>query len=262
MGVLDHFRPDHRHSDPERRRAAIEDLTDDEILVSMARSDPVEEVRLAATRAISGPGPLRELVRGTEDTSVQAAARVRLRSILDRVGCVEELEAIVREVRDPRVRASGLDRIGELASPEAASRLLESLPPGEERGEVVRHLRDEDALRAVVHRSEAPDLLVAAIGRLLRVPRRRPEMAGRLGTLARPGTPDRVRRIAAFGVVDPELLRALTGERDAVLRIAGRLGLYAHEDDRLRIAVRDGLQPVVSFPRLVSGGLTRYLEGA
>lgn len=291
MGLLDFFRPAHRHSDPERRLAAVEKLADDEVLIAVARSDPDEAVRIAAVQAVTDPDHLAVLATEAGEADMRCAAvlslheRKRLNlldrpldpalvpylmdpeipvgtrcSILRHVDDVDELERLVRELEQPEVRARGVDRLADLDSAESASRVLGSVTSLDDRSDVVRRLRNADVVAAMLDGPGDPDVLVTAVARLLKIAGRGPAPR-RLKELASSGSPERVRRIAAFGVDDPAVLEELTSEADPVLRIAGRLRLYAQRDDRISIRVNEAVEVAVSFPKLVSDGLIGYLQG-
>ena len=80
MTLLDSFsKPGWQHRKPEVRKAAIDSLDDEEILLGLVRNDPEQEIRSLALAKIAGSDTLDELIESLPKPLQDQAKAQRLK---------------------------------------------------------------------------------------------------------------------------------------------------------------------------------------
>ncbi len=112
MTLLDLFRPRWRHPDPGIRKAAVEKLTKQSALATVARNDEKPEVRAAAVDKLTDQSVLGEIARADSIPAIREAAALKLTSqAAFAVVATSGVDAELREfatwrLRDQRTLAS------------------------------------------------------------------------------------------------------------------------------------------------------------
>lgn len=106
MNLASFFRPRWKHADPSIRVAAVNTLSDQEVLGTIARDDSDALVRHAAFARINDPEQLAEFAKRDGEFNLEAATRladpVRLVDIARRAMSAQVRAAAVARINDPR----------------------------------------------------------------------------------------------------------------------------------------------------------------
>src|SRR5688572_9694903 len=94
MSFLDHLRPKWKHPDPVIRERAVRELTDSDLLETIADNDTNEAVRLAAVQALTDQDVLARLARGQTTLAVPAMKRLTDHALIVRVALSADLRAV------------------------------------------------------------------------------------------------------------------------------------------------------------------------
>ena len=101
MTLFDSFgKPSWQHRDPEVRRAAVDDIEDESVLVSLIKDDPDEEVRSLALVRITNEDVLENLVRTLPSPLLEQAKKQWLGLLLPDPG---QLSSMTDEAVDVTV---------------------------------------------------------------------------------------------------------------------------------------------------------------
>ena len=140
-------------SDARVRRAAVSRLTDVSTLANLAATDPDDEVRVEAVRALAG--------MAVEATDVAVAGTI-VRSLID-LGRLKEVAAVARDHPDFRVRAAIVDAVDDLRTLSAISRHARDAAT---RMHALERVIDSDELQNVALKSSYTDVGLAALERI------------------------------------------------------------------------------------------------
>lgn len=94
MSFLDRFRPKWKHADPAVRAHAVRELTDPYLLETIVDTDESVAVRLAAVQALTDQEVLARLARADSALAVPAMKRLTDRALLVKVALSAELPAV------------------------------------------------------------------------------------------------------------------------------------------------------------------------
>jgi hypothetical protein len=183
MGILERLRPTPRwkHADPAVRAAAVYELHPDEaeVLRTLAREDAEARVRRAAVTRLDDPTVLADVARTDPDEDVRIDAIRALAGLamegsdLDRIseivrqllaiGRSREVVAIARDAALPEVRTATVDLLTDQKSLSAVSRHASDGPT---RLRALARLTDVEEIVNVALKSEQTDAAVAALERI------------------------------------------------------------------------------------------------
>jgi hypothetical protein len=159
MGIVDLFRPKHKHSDAKVRLAAVRALSSDEtsLLASIARTDKDPTVRKAAIEKLDEVDILADIFDRESDRELRDLAGSRAAELWVASACQEDDPELARNA------LAGLIKVGDQkALAEVASRAdLQEL-----RRLALAELRDARALADVARNSTSPELRQKAIARI------------------------------------------------------------------------------------------------
>jgi hypothetical protein len=102
MSFFDRLRPKWKHSDPEIRKDAVSQLTDQALLTNILVSDKDDNVRVAAVRGITDQSFLAEIAKGGPPLNLPA---------LERLSEAKWFIDVARNAEAPNVRAIAIDKI-------------------------------------------------------------------------------------------------------------------------------------------------------
>jgi hypothetical protein len=183
MGILERLRPQPRwkHSDPQVRAAAVNDLGPDEgeVLRALAREDAEARVRRAAVARLDDVATLGEVAKTDPDTDVRNEATRQLTGIgvetrdpikavevarqLIEGGRVKDVAVIARDNTHAEVRSAIVDLIDD---PKALGSVARHARDAATRARALARLHDAEELVAVSLKAEHTDVAVAALERV------------------------------------------------------------------------------------------------
>jgi hypothetical protein len=191
MALLDFFRPQWKHSNPEHRLAAIRLLEEDhqDVFLATAMEDEDSAVRAAAAKRLAGEARIRQALAGTSDKAVQEVLWKNLTKVL------------AEKARSAGGRVSGVDAeawVSELRGLPAGEKILEDLacnsPSLILRKQALDALTHAGAVLAVALKEEDPTLALEALARLSRDTHLQAVARGAANREARQGAKERLRR--------------------------------------------------------------------
>lgn len=161
MTLLDSFsKPGWQHRKPEVRKAAIDSLDDEEILLGLIRNDPEQEIRSLALAKIAGSDTLDELIENLPKPLQDQAKAQRLKQLLpesSELSAITDDEALVRIAvltDDPALITACIERV---ASPERRLDLACSHPIARIRLAAAQGIKDIDQLKALATQTKNKD---------------------------------------------------------------------------------------------------------
>jgi hypothetical protein len=184
MGIVDLFRPKHRHSDVRVRAEAVRALTSDDAatLIQIARTDRDVGVRRLAIERISTADVLADIAAAEPERSLRDFAGERAAQLWLHHACSEDadeagaalsgmiklgdqraLVTVVVRAGNPTVRKRAF---GELRDPRALCELAKSDAPQELRTAAVARIDDGDVLRALAIDTTQKEVGLAAVEKL------------------------------------------------------------------------------------------------
>jgi hypothetical protein len=183
MGILERLRPQPRwkHSDPQVRAAAVNDLGPDEgeVLRALAREDAEARVRRAAVARLDDVATLGEVAKTDPDSDVRNEATRQLTGIgvetrdpikavevarqLIEGGRVKDVAVIARDSTHAEVRSAIVDLIDD---PKALGSVARHARDAATRARALARLHDAEELAAVALKAEHTDVAVAALERV------------------------------------------------------------------------------------------------
>ena len=161
MTLFDSFgKPSWQHRDPEVRRAAVDEIEDESVLVSLIKDDPDEEVRSLALVRITNGDVLEDLVQILPSPFLEQAKKQLLGVLLPDPG---KLSSMTDEAR--LVRIAGLTDepelldacIGRLRKPETLVDLAINHPLAKVRIAAAQEIEEEQYLKELLAQSRHKD---------------------------------------------------------------------------------------------------------
>src|SRR4051812_34046027 len=184
MGIVDLFRPKHRHSDVRVRTEAVRALTADDAatLIQIARTDRDAGVRRLAIERISTADVLAEIAAAEPERSLRDLAGERAAQLWVTQACSADPEAagaalagmiklgdqhaLVSVVARAEVPAIRKRAFGELRDPRALGELARSDAAQDLRTAAVARIDDGDVLRALAIDTAQKEVGLAAVEKL------------------------------------------------------------------------------------------------
>lgn len=152
MGLSDLFKPPHKSSNPETRLKAVEKLTDQSVLVELAKTDPSPRVRKAAVKRIDDQEMLMAVALDGKEIDTRLAA-------VERITSQEKLAEIIKVRRNYRLMAACFSQITDKA-------ILEKIAYDTEYNMSARRM----AIESYAEESFLTDLKSASTGEQVKTP--------------------------------------------------------------------------------------------
>lgn len=151
--------PKWKHADSRVRHAAVDKISNQAVLIELARTDPSSDVRRAAARKVTDPSVLIEIVRTDDDYDV---CRVAIESLSDPMGLAE----IAQKNETAKIREAAVKKI---ADEEVLRKVAASDSKAYVRMAAVEKIDDHSTLALIAENDKDDEVRGIALARLFGV---------------------------------------------------------------------------------------------